>query len=266
MSGLLLIDAHCHASPFYYEPVESALESMLRNRVNQALLIPLAIADSLNPYMIECLRRFPGRFSVVATVDPQIPDAPYQLEKWAKQGAEGVRLSPGDPLSIWQKAAELGLVVSLRRRVEETISGKFRNIVEALPDLKIVVEHLGCRREDTVAPYTTYRRVLELAQYPNIFMKVPGLGEICQRPGRFPQPSAPFEDIPPVIEMAIESFGARRLMWGSDYPHVAEREGYGNCLRLLMEHVVKGVEDREWIFGRTAATLFRFGESSSGQI
>ena len=48
-------------------------------------------------------------------------------------------------------------------------------------------------------------------------------------------------------------------MWGSDYPHVAEREGYGNCLRLLMEHVIKGEEDREWIFGKTAATLFRFG-------
>jgi predicted TIM-barrel fold metal-dependent hydrolase len=48
-------------------------------------------------------------------------------------------------------------------------------------------------------------------------------------------------------------------MWGSDFPHVAEREGYGNCLRLLMEHVVKSKEDREWIFSKTAATLFRFG-------
>jgi L-fuconolactonase len=259
---MLLIDAHCHAAPFYYEPIESALDSMLRSGVEKALLIPLAIVDSLNPYLIECLRRFPGRFSVVATVDPQMPGAPEQLEEWAKQGAEGVRLSPTDSLSIWRKAAELGLVVSLRRRVEDTISDDFRNIVESLPDLKIVLEHLGCRREDAAPPYKTFRRVLDLAQYPNVLMKVPGLGEICQRPASFPQPFDPFENIPPVIEMAIESFGAQRLMWGSDFPHVAEREGYGNCLRLLMEHVVKRDEDRDWIFGKTAATLFRFGESS----
>jgi L-fuconolactonase len=144
--------------------------------------------------------------------------------------------------------------------VEETASDDFRRRVESLPDLKIIIEHLGCRKEDATPPYNTYRRILALARYPNTFMKVPGLGEICQRPAHFPQPLAPFEHIPPVIEMAMDSFGVKRLMWGSDYPHVAEREGYGNCLRLLMEHVVKKAEDKEWVFGKTAATLFRFGE------
>jgi len=173
-----------------------------------------------------------------------------------------VRLSPRDPLALWQQAAALGLVVSLRRRVEDTASDDFRRIVESLPHLPIVIEHLGCRREDTTPPHIMYRRVFALAQYPNIFMKVPGLGELCPRPTRFPQPAAPFETIPPVIEMAMDAFGARRLMWGSDFPHVAEREGYGNGLRLLMEHVVKCQEDREWIFSKTAATLFRFGAES----
>ena len=257
---MVVIDAHCHAATFYYEPVESALDTMSRNGVEKAVLIPLAEGvDALNAYLIECMRRFPGRFSVVATVDAHRRDAPARLEEWVKQGVEGVRLSPSDPLALWQKAAELGLVVSLRRRVEDTASDAFRRTVESVPDLQIVIEHLGCRREDTTPPYRMYRRVLALAQYPNIFMKVPGLGELCPRPARFPQPAAPFETIPPVIEMALDAFGARRLMWGSDFPHVAEREGYGNCLRLLREHVVKSKEEREWIFSKTAATLFRFG-------
>ena len=212
---MVIIDAHCHAATFYYEPIESALDTMIRNGVDKALLIPLSEGvDSLNTYLIECMRRFPKRFSVVATVDAHRPDAPERLEQWAKQGAEGVRLSPSDPLPVWREAAELGLVVSLRRRVEDTASDHFRRKVESLPDLKIVIEHLGCRREDTTPPHKLYRRVLALAQYPNTFMKVPGLGEICQRPARFPDPSAPFEHIPPVIEMAMESFGARRLKIG----------------------------------------------------
>ena len=42
------------------------------------------------------------------------------------------------------------------------------------------------------------------------------------------------ENIPLVIEMAMEPFGAQGPMWGSDYPHVAKREGYGNSLRVTI--------------------------------
>jgi L-fuconolactonase len=91
-------------------------------------------------------------------------------------------------------------------------------------------------------------------------MKVPGLGEICPRPTPFRQPF-PFDNIPLLIEMAIDAFGPQRLMWGSDFPPVANREGYHNALRFPLEHVrFKSEADKEWIFGRTATTLWRFGE------
>ena len=84
-----IIDAHCHAAPFYYEPIESALDSLLRNGVEKALLIPLAIVESLNPYLIECLQRFPGRFSMVATVDPLLPDAHGTTGRMGTTGSRG---------------------------------------------------------------------------------------------------------------------------------------------------------------------------------
>ena len=92
-------------------------------------------------------------------------------------------------------------------------------------------------------------------------MKVPGLGEISQRFVPF-RPSFPFENVPSLIEMAMDAFGAQRLMWGSDFPPVAgRREGYRNAVRLPMEHVhFKSPEDMAWVFGKTATTLFRFGE------
>ena len=69
----------------------------------------------------------------------------------------------------------------------------------------------------------------------------------------------PFPDVPPLIEMALEAFGANRLMWGSDFPPVANREGYRNALRFPMEHIeFKSQEDKEWTFGRTAASMFKF--------
>lgn len=199
-------------------------------------------------------------------VDTGRPDAPDRLAEWVNQGVEGIRLGPtvrspgSDPLAIWRKAAELDIVVSAPGSVEEFASPEFEEVIKELPGLNIVIEHLGGAGRDTNPAHAAYRRVLALAQYPNTFMKVPGLGEICARPMPFVQPM-PFEEIPPLIEMAIEAFGAHRLMWGSDFPPVAGREGYRNSLRFPMEHVrFSSEEDKEWIFGKTATTLWRFGK------
>jgi L-fuconolactonase len=262
---MLVIDTHCHGTPYWFEPIEILLDQMTRNGVDKAALIQIrGVYD--NSYLIECMRRFPGRFSVVAIVDSGQPDAPHRLEEWVERGVEGVRLSPtvrspgSDPLAIWRKAAELGIVVSSLGSVEEFASPEFENIIKELPGLNIIIEHLGGGGRDTTPSHSTYRRVLALAQYSNTFMKVPGLGEICPRPMPFIQPM-PFLDIPPLIEMAIDAFGAKRLMWGSDFPPVAGREGYRNALRFPMEHVrFPTEEDKEWVFGKTAATLWRFGE------
>ena len=57
--------------------------------------------------------------------------------------------------------------------------------------------------------------------------------------------------------MAYQRFGARRLMWGSDYPPVSAREGYQNSLRLTLEQFASSrEEDRALIFGGVALTLF----------
>jgi L-fuconolactonase len=65
---------------------------------------------------------------------------------------------------------------------------------------------------------------------------------------------------PQFLEQALGAFGSRRIMWGSDYPPVSAREGYGNALRFPMERfaAMPGVtdEDREWIFGGTALAVF----------
>ena len=263
---MVVVDTHCHASPYWYEPVETLLDQMHRNEVDKATLVQIG-GEYDNSYLIECMRRFPGRFSAVALVDTDRPDAPKRLEDWVKQGVEGLRLrpiarSPGrDPLAIWRQAAELGVVISAQgSAVEEFASPEFEAVIKEFPNLNIIIEHLGGGGQDTKPPHNRYRKVLALAQYPNTFMKVPGFGEMCPRPNPIRKPS-PFENVPPLIEMAIDAFGPRRLMWGSNFPPVAGRgEGYRNSLRLPMEHIqFKSAADKEWIFGGTAATLFRFG-------
>ena len=68
----------------------------------------------------------------------------------------------------------------------------------------------------------------------------------------------PFEGFPPLTEMAYESFGAKRMVWGSDFPPSAAREGYRNSLTGVVEHpAFKSQEDREWAFGKTAQQAWK---------
>ena len=68
-----------------------------------------------------------------------------------------------------------------------------------------------------------------------------------------------FDHVPPLLELAYDAFGPRRMMWGSDYPPVSEREGYRNALHGVMDHpALRDQADREWIMGQTALNVFRF--------
>ncbi|MFC2025131.1 amidohydrolase family protein [Chloroflexota bacterium] len=261
---MVIVDTHVHTSPYWFEPIEVILFQMNSNRVDKATLVQY-VGQTDNRYIIECAHRFPERFSPIVIVDTDRTDAPETLKKWAKEGAEGVRLgactrSPGnDPLAIWRTCAELGLPVSCRGDKEEFASDEFRKLIEALPDVAIIIEHLGKVQRDEPPPYATYSRILTLADYPNTYIRIGGLGEICNRPSPFRQPS-PFEVVPPFIQMAYEAFGPSRMMWGSNYPPCTRLEGYRNTLHYLEEHLTNFCSEqaKEWIFGKTALSLFKF--------
>ena len=233
---MLIVDSHVHIALHMYEPVEILLAQMEHNQVEKTVLVQSSTTVD-NTYVIESMRRFPGRFSVVCRVDVDSPNALNDLERWAGEGAESIRLrnfqrSPGDdPLAIWRKAESLGMSVSVGGPTDVFASTDFADLAEALPGLKIVIEHLGGvgvwavgETQRPEPPYAQYRQMLELARFPNTYVKIHGIGEICP-------PPFPYQDIPPFMDMAYEAFGPERMTWGSDYPPVSLREGYSNALR-----------------------------------
>ena len=191
---MMIVDSHCHAGTSWFEPIELLVSQMDSNDVDRGVLIQhRGMYD--NDYLLESAERFPGRFSVVAIVDTVAPDAPAALEEWASRGAVGVRLaptarSPGpDPLAIWRKAAELGLAVSSLGALDEFASDEFSALVSALPDLPIVIEHLAGATPGDEPPYTAFESAMALANAPNTYVKVGGLGEfanVLRRSGTSP--------------------------------------------------------------------------------
>ena len=256
------VDSHCHAGLSWFEPVEMLVRQMESNDVDHGVLIQhRGVYD--NSYLLDCMERFPGSFSVVVMVDVADDNAPAELERWAGAGATGVRLAPmvrspgADPLAIWRKAAELGLAVSSLGTLEEFAAPEFSGLVAELSDLTVVVEHLAGAGHGSEPPYSAFRQAMELSWYDNTYIKVGGLGEISMRPDVL-RSEFGFDNTPALIEMAYEAFGPRRMMWGSDYPPVSSREGYRNALRGIAEHpVLNGETDCEWVMGKTAAKVFK---------
>jgi len=261
---MMIVDSHCHAALGWYEPIEALLRQMDANGVERAILIQIR-GQFDNAYQTECVRRYPDRLASVVGIDTAREDAPRQLERLAAEGATGVRLRPGerspgdDPLLIWRRAAELGLAVSCGGSGPEYADDAFAAIYEELPELPIVIEHLGSvnnPREE--APETRpVEKVFGLSRHPNAYIKLPGLGEFATRAMPVREPFAFEEPIPALMEQAYAAFGPTRMMWGSDYPPVSSREGYGNALKLPLERFASkpGVE-RAQMFGEVAWSIF----------
>jgi L-fuconolactonase len=259
-----VVDAHCHASPIWYEPVETLLFQMDRNQVDAAILIQM-LGQTDNTYQQEAVSTYRGRLASVVIVDHALPDAPQQLRRLASEGASGIRLradmrSPGeDPLAIWRTAAELGLAVSCSGSSSDFGSHAFAQLLSELPNLKVVVEHLASvsRPDATAEKQTRTNAFAALASHPNVYIKIHGLGEIAPRamPPRGPVPFV--QPLPDYFQQVLKLFGASRMMWGSDFPPVAGREGYANALHLSREQFAdQSQETRDLIFGAVAASVF----------
>jgi L-fuconolactonase len=261
----MIVDSHCHVSPLWYEPVESLLFQMERHGVGQAVLTQM-LGQTDNAYQLSCVRRYPGVFAAVVYVDPAAPDLAERLGQAATDGATGVRvaLSAGGPPAtapaIWEVAAALGLAISVAGTSQAFAAPAFAALVASEPRVPVVIEHLAGVSTFTGDHATEAARLqaFALARFPNVCLKLPGLGEFCPRamPPTAPYPFA--DPAPAALTAAYAAFGSDRLLWGSDYPPISGREGYGNALhwpRTLLAD--KGSEALGRIFGGNAASIFR---------
>ena len=256
-----IVDTHVHIGRNHYEPVEMLLAQMELNGVARTVLVQ-STATLDNSYVLECRARFPGRLAVVCRVDVDDPAATDTLAGLHAAGAESLRLrnfhrSPGrDPLAVWRAAADLGMSVSVGGPAAGFAAPEFAELVAALPGLTVIIEHLaGMGIHAIGAPEmpaeSRFRQALTLAQFPNTVMKIHGMGEISD-------PPFPYRNTPPYVRMAYDAFGPARMIWGSDWPRVSNREGYRNSLRHTMREMESWCPQSELaqIFGGNALRLW----------
>lgn len=123
-------------------------------------------------------------------------------------------------------------------------------LADAVAQLEIVVDHLG---KPPVAPADLAvweAELREVARRPNVVAKLSGL----HRPG------VPFTEaaLRPLFDLALDAFGADRLMYGGDWPMTLPYGGYAptwTVLRGLIDGLAP--DERAALLGGTAGRVYR---------
>jgi len=127
---------------------------------------------------------------------------------------------------------------------------RLKRFLERYPDLPVVIDHaakpdIAGREIDAWA-----RDMREVAANSDACVKLSGMATEAE-------PDWDRNSLEPYVEVLFEGFGAERIMWGSDWPVLNVAGDYAGWRRTSDELAAAlTAPEREWIFGRTAATFY----------
>jgi len=114
-------------------------------------------------------------------------------------------------------------------------------LAEKVPNLRIIIDHLGGARPDAVG---WEQKMEHLASYPNIYMKFSSFFDIFNPsptgdesvPWNAPADLEPYE---PYFDVLMRTFGPDRLIWGSNWPVVEQGGTIELEIALAEEYLAK---------------------------
>lgn len=213
LSGVPALNRQWDAPTYWAEAETLGIESALHMEVD----VPTQQIDDENALVLSLDKRVIG---AISNARPEEIDFPAHLDRLVGEPRiRGIRrLLQGDPDDLSRGAVfrdnlkrlgALGLTFDIC--VKPTQLGVARELVAACPNVQFVLDHCG-NPPIASGDISTWRRDLAgLAELPNVVGKVSGIVNHA-KPGWTP------EDLRPVVEHMIQSFGWDRVVWGSDRP------------------------------------------------
>jgi predicted TIM-barrel fold metal-dependent hydrolase len=270
----MIVDSHVHVwvnDPAFPWPdenpnppredrtAEMLLDLMAAHGVEKTVLVHVIHYRWDNRYVARVIQRYPDKFMAVGRVNPEDPAAPDHLSHWTEEhGLHGVRLSPSTDASgdwfagplmdpLFGRAEQLDVPLLLLTRPPRL--AQLPPLLERHPDLDVVIDHMA-----NVLPEDEEGRqaLIFLARFPRVYVKISHTWAISQQ-------EYPWADTHGLVEEVYRAFGARRIMWGTDWPVCLSRASYGQTLSVVRDAMpFLSAEDREWVLGKTVLKLWPF--------
>ena len=149
---------------------------------------------------------------------------------------------------------ELGLSFDLQLTPQQV--PRVAEILSGLPDLDVALCHCGSPWDQTPGGLAAWRNGLALlAALPSVYCKISGLGMFDH--------DWTTDSIRPIVESCVETFGARRCMFGSNFPVDKLHASYRK-IWTAYEEIVSSLDGNEQasLFGETARLFYRIDSTS----
>ncbi len=129
--------------------------------------------------------------------------------------------------------------------------GSIKDLAQAFPDIVISLDHAGFPRRRDAEYFAMWKRELaNLAQAPNVVIKISGLG-MCD-------PTWTVESWRPWVLYCIETFGIDRAFFGTNWPVDRLYSSYPDVLNAYAEIISDFSEnDQVKLFSANAERIFR---------
>jgi L-fuconolactonase len=124
-------------------------------------------------------------------------------------------------------------------------------LVGMFPNQRFVLDHIAkpLIREGLIEPWASDIR--QLAAFPNVFCKVSGM--VTEADWKAWEP-AQFE---PYLDVVFESFGAERVMVGSDWPVCTVAGPYQHVMAVVVDYIRRyTLHEREMVLSGTAVRAY----------
>jgi L-fuconolactonase len=217
-------------------------------------------------YVLEVVAKHPDRFCLVKPVDPNDPAIADNIADWkAKKGTAGLRIlmredvsaDPTDPglNRVLAAAAKHSLAVNLlcTGRLEQAGQLAARN-----PNTRLVIDHLGLQQPlappAPAQPWADLPKVLSLATYPNVAIKITGACTLAHDP-------FPYKDIWDPLGRIFDAFSLDRCLWGTDWTRAVKLLTYAEGVDAFRLADRLSDNDRTKLMGGTASRIYSWSPS-----
>ena len=212
-------------------------------------------------YAVEVQARHPGRFALIKPVDPNDPAVEEVIADWAATpGAVGIRLmmneipgeDPDDPNlnRVLAAAARHAMVANILtwHRIDQSIG-----LIKRNPNTLMVIDHLGIFQPVVPPvpeePWADLPRVLEMARFDNVRMKISGACVLSKEP-------YPYADIWDPVLQIIDAYGVDRCMWGTDWTRAVKFLTYQQGVDAFRDNPRFSASDKAALMGGTTEKVY----------
>ena len=249
--------------PFMIDGVNSAevfLSNMNYAQVGAAVVVQEFIDGIQNDYLMEVAQKYPDRFFVCGMCDYFHSGFYEQAVSLIAQGFKGiaipghrlltdegrVMLNSAEMMRMYRYMEQHHVILSVTLADGDLQVDEMEEVISECPQLRIAIGHFG------MPTVEGWREQLLLARHEHVMLESGGITWLYNEEF-YPYPSAIR-----VLREAIDTVGADKLMWGSDYPRTITAITYRMSYDFVLKTKELSDQEKRLFLGENARRFYGF--------